>query len=272
MAKMLKNGGPDLKRAQRTGLSSRRAGRTKSRGPPANYTSSLPYCPTFLMQGSIPHGLHRHREGDLLSENNPGRLSRRGTSLLAVWLFLLVPRPCMSDYRCLLYDYPHRCQCCITIVTSAPLPASQCCMTIVTKSPAQCLRMCASLLTDLLHLNMPPICCQLMPLNVTLLYPVSLLIVSAEKQVTAMYYMPAVCCQLTMSLNVAVLLYLPTSAYPPPYYASGSLLLYCFRHWVHHPCPRPSACVWATMRKQPILLAKRYLRILQMYRLIEVKH
>ena len=237
MAKMLKNGGPDLKRAQRTGLSSRRAGRTKSRGPPANYTSSLPYCPTFLMQGSIPHGLHRHREGDLLSENNPGRLSRRGTSLLAVWLFLLVPRPCMSDYRCLLYDYPHRCQCCITIVTSAPLPASQCCMTIVTKSPAQCLRMCASLLTDLLHLNMP-----------------------------------AVCCQLTMSLNVAVLLYLPTSAYPPPYYASGSLLLYCFRHWVHHPCPRPSACVWATMRKQPILLAKRYLRILQMYRLIEVKH
>ena len=63
-----------------------------------------------------------------------------------------------------------------------------------------------------------------------------------------------------MPLNVAVLLYLPTSAHPPPYYASGrSLLLYCFRHWVHHPCPRTSApCVsiahWATKRKQ----AKRY--------------
>ena len=32
MVKMVKNGGPDLKRAQRTGLSARRARRTKSRG------------------------------------------------------------------------------------------------------------------------------------------------------------------------------------------------------------------------------------------------
>ena len=31
--KMVKNGGPDLKRARRTGLSARRAQRTKSRGP-----------------------------------------------------------------------------------------------------------------------------------------------------------------------------------------------------------------------------------------------
>ena len=31
--KMVKNGGPDLKQAQRTGLSARRARRTKSRGP-----------------------------------------------------------------------------------------------------------------------------------------------------------------------------------------------------------------------------------------------
>ena len=60
-------------------------------------------------------------------------------------------------------------------------------------------------------------------------------------------------------------------AYPP--YASGrSLLLYCFRHWVHHPCPRPSAPrVWATKRKQAILLEKtvsstpRILQFLQVY-------
>ena len=32
-SKMVKNGGPDLKRARRTGLSARRAQRTKSRGP-----------------------------------------------------------------------------------------------------------------------------------------------------------------------------------------------------------------------------------------------
>ena len=32
-SKMVKNGGPDLKQAQRTGLSARRAQRTKSRGP-----------------------------------------------------------------------------------------------------------------------------------------------------------------------------------------------------------------------------------------------
>merc|ERR1719239_1572884 len=33
LPKMVKIGGPDLKRAQRTGLSARRARRTKSRGP-----------------------------------------------------------------------------------------------------------------------------------------------------------------------------------------------------------------------------------------------
>ena len=33
MVKMVKNGGPELKRARRTGLSARRARRTKSRGP-----------------------------------------------------------------------------------------------------------------------------------------------------------------------------------------------------------------------------------------------
>ena len=32
-SKMVPNGGPDLKRARHTGLSARRAGRTKSRGP-----------------------------------------------------------------------------------------------------------------------------------------------------------------------------------------------------------------------------------------------
>ena len=32
-SKMVKNGRPDLKRARHTGLSARRAGRTKSRGP-----------------------------------------------------------------------------------------------------------------------------------------------------------------------------------------------------------------------------------------------
>ena len=64
-------------------------------------------------------------------------------------------------------------------------------------------------------------------------------------------------------------------AYPP--YASGrSLLLYCFRHWVHHPCPRPSAPrVWATKRKQAILLEKRHPPLQDIaifYRCVEVKH
>ena len=64
--------------------------------------------------------------------------------------------------------------------------------------------------------------------------------------------MPVSCCLLSMLRSSCICL-----AYPP--YASGrSLLLYCFRHWVHHPCPRTSARVWATKRKQATLLAKRY--------------
>ena len=141
----------------------------------------------------------------------------------------------MSDYRCLLYDYPHLTVALVPVLYdncnqchSSMDPVPQCCMAIVNWRTACVMCMCASLLYWL---------------------------------VTPQYaWLPAaVCCQL-MPLNVAVLLYLPTSAHPPPYYASGrSLLLYCFRHWVHHPCPRTSApCVsiahWATKRKQ----AKRY--------------
>ena len=65
---------------------------------------------------------------------------------------------------------------------------------------------------------------------------------------------PQYACQL-LALNVAVLLYLPCCVAYPPYASGRSLLLYCFRHQVHHLCPRSSATqVCATNQAQ----AKRY--------------
>ena len=59
-SKMVKNGGPDLKRAQRTGLSARRVRRTKSIGPKGlQLEVGARRAPRLLVQNTFPHDTNR---------------------------------------------------------------------------------------------------------------------------------------------------------------------------------------------------------------------